>query len=371
MNIRCRVVLLWVGLWLLSGVSEAQILHYPAQPERTDAPRLLIHGALDPPLIAPVLEDFHRRQPHIDLTYRNLTTLEIHRAFLADEGEKNADVVMSSAMPWQYQLANHGYARALDDKAAREWPRWARWRRELFGITFEPVVIVYRRELVEHFGKVANHGDLLRLLEDERDALRGRVVTYDPAQSGAGYTYAVEEARLSPRYWELVTALGGVRADLVGTTGEMLKGLASGRYLIGYNLLGSYAQDFTRTHPELEIVVPNDYALIMQRLVFLSRSANNPAAGQRFIGYLLSETGQGVIGQNTPLGTVHPAFEGPGSAVALRERLGEALRPIRLGPGLLATLDHLKREALLDRWEREFQRAKVGRDPHAYTREQP
>ncbi|WP_227369700.1 ABC transporter substrate-binding protein [Halomonas sp. M20] len=349
----------------------AQTLHYPAEPERANAPHLLIHGALDPPLIAPVLEDFHRRQPHIDLTYRNLTTLEIHRTFLADEGERSADVVMSSAMPWQYQLANHGYARALDGQAARNWPQWARWRRELFGITFEPVVIVYRRELAERFGKMTDHGDLLRLLENERDALQGRVVTYDPALSGAGYTYAVEEARLSPRYWELVAALGGVQADLVGTTGEMLKGLASGRYLIGYNLLGSYAQDFVQTHPELEIVVPDDYALIMQRLVFLSRSANNREQGQRFLDYLLSEAGQRVIGEQTPLGAVHPAFEGPGSAAALRERLGEALRPIRLGPGLLATLDHLKREALLDRWEREFQRATPGPNPHAYMREHP
>ncbi|MCP1366338.1 extracellular solute-binding protein, partial [Halomonas sp. BBD48] len=171
-----------------------------------------------------------------------------------------------------------------------------------------------------------------------------------------GYTYAVEEARLSPRYWELVAALGGVEADLVGTTQEMLDGLAEGRYLIGYNLLGSYAQGFAEDHPELEVVIPSDYALVMQRLAFLPRSADNPEAARRFFDYLLSEQGQRVISERTPLGAVHPALEGPGSASALRNRLGEALRPIRLGPGLLATLDRLKREALLARWNREFRR---------------
>ncbi|MCG7600831.1 ABC transporter substrate-binding protein [Halomonas sp. McH1-25] len=355
-----RLLTLSVALGLVFALQQtvlaAQLLHYPAQPGATDVSQLDISGALDTPLIAPVLEDFHRRNPDIALTYRNLTTLEVYRTFIAGNENPQADVVMSSAMPWQYQLANNGYARSLDLANAERWPAWARWRQELFGITFEPVVIVYRKALAERYGDIGSHAELLSLLEREREALRGRVVTYDPARSGAGYTYAVEEARLSPRYWELVAALGGVEADLVGTTQEMLDGLAEGRYLIGYNLLGSYAQGFAEDHPELEVVIPSDYALVMQRLAFLPRSADNPEAARRFFDYLLSEQGQRVISERTPLGAVHPALEGPGSASALRNRLGEALRPIRLGPGLLATLDRLKREALLARWNREFRR---------------
>jgi iron(III) transport system substrate-binding protein len=347
-----------LGLALASPyrVQAAQLLHYPSQPGTVDSSQLDISGALDTPLIAPVLEDFHRLNPDIALTYRNLTTLEVYRTFIDGNEAPQADVVMSSAMPWQYQLANNGYARPLELANAERWPTWARWRQELFGITFEPVVIVYRKGLAERYGEINSHVDLLTLLEREREALRGRVVTYDPARSGAGYTYAVEEARLSPRYWELVAALGGVEADLKDTTQEMLDGLAEGRYLIGYNLLGSYAQGFVEDHPELEIVIPSDYALVMQRLAFLPRSADNPEAARRFFDYLLSEHGQRVISEQTPLGAVHPALEGPGSASALRTQLGEALRPIRLSPGLLATLDKLKREALLARWNREFRR---------------
>lgn len=344
----------WLVL-MLSLTGRAQTgLHDPGGGVLSE---LRVHGALDSPLFAPLLEDFHRRHPDIELTYRNLTTLELHRGVVDGSSEANADVVMSSAMPWQYQLANHGYAQPLDSQAARAWPQWARWRQELFGITFEPVVIVYRREFAERHGAITSHAELLRLLERERQALRGRVVTYDPARSGAGYTYAVEESRLSPRYWELVAALGGVEAKLAGTTREMLDGLADGRYLIGYNLLGSYARDFVREHPQLEVVIPSDYALVMQRLAFVSRAAKNPEPARRFLDYLLSEPGQRVISEHTPLGAVHPALDGPGSANGLRARLGEALRPIRLGPGLLATLDDLKREALLARWTREFHRA--------------
>lgn len=367
-----RLVALLAGL-VLSGLSlgvlaQAQ-LNYPALtdgPAFNDGParngerprsRLVINAALDTPLIAPLLEDFQRRNPDIGIVYRNLSTLAVYRTFLDAGAAERADVVMSSAMPWQYWLANNGYAQPLDSAAARAWPAWARWRQELFAITFEPVVMVYRRDVAERFGAIDSRADLLERLERHAEALRGRVVTYDPATSGAGYSYAIEEARLSPRYWELVAALGRVDTALVGTTREMLEGLAQGRYWIGYNLLGSYAREFAREHPELEVVVPKDYALVTHRLAFIARDARNPYAARRFLDYLLSEQGQRAIGELTPLGTIHPALHGPGSANALRERLGDALRPIDIGPGLLATLDDLKREALLSRWRREFQRA--------------
>ncbi|MCP1366432.1 extracellular solute-binding protein, partial [Halomonas sp. BBD48] len=187
-----RLLTLSVALGLVFALQQtvlaAQLLHYPAQPGATDVSQLDISGALDTPLIAPVLEDFHRRNPDIALTYRNLTTLEVYRTFIAGNENPQADVVMSSAMPWQYQLANNGYARSLDLANAERWPAWARWRQELFGITFEPVVIVYRKALAERYGDIGSHAELLSLLEREREALRGRVVTYDPARSGAGYT---------------------------------------------------------------------------------------------------------------------------------------------------------------------------------------
>ena len=44
-------------------------------------------------------------------------------------------------------------------------------------------------------------------------------------------------------------------------------------------------------------------------------------------------------------------IKGAHSAAALEQRLGRALRPITLGPGLLAHLDHSKHAAILRRWQ--------------------
>ncbi|MDI4636224.1 MULTISPECIES: ABC transporter substrate-binding protein [Halomonadaceae] len=349
--------LLTFGLLLAATPSWAEeTLRFPGTASATQPlEQLTVHGALDIPQVRPLLEDFHRRFPFISLTYRNLTTLELNHRFLAAQ-TPSADVLISSAMPWQYRLANDGHAQPLTGARADAWPNWARWRHELFAVTFEPIVMVYRRELAERFGAPQSHAELLDLLEQHGEALRGRVVTYDPEKSGAGYSYAVEEARLSPRYWELVAALGATEAVLEETTGAMLQGLKEGKYWLGYNLLGSYAQNVVADDPALEMVIPKDYALVTQRLALIPKRARHPVTAQRFLDYLISEHGQRVIAERTALGAVHPSLKGPGTANALKARLGDALRPIRLSPALLATLDDLKRRALLARWQREFRR---------------
>ncbi|MCW4151148.1 hypothetical protein OM427_16580 [Halomonas sp. 18H] len=60
-----------------------------------------------------------------------------------------------------------------------------------------------------------------------------------------------------------------------------------------------------------------------------------------------------------------PKSRGPGTAEAWRISHGDALRPLTIGPGLLATLDELKRQALLSRWQREFNRGAGSDDERA------
>lgn len=323
---------------------------------------LIIHAALDIPYAMPLLEDFHQRHPQYDITYRNFSTLDVHQRFLDAPAE--ADVVISSAMPWQYLLVNAGHAQSIETPTTRRWPSDAKWRHELFAFTFEPIVMVVSRALEERVGPINSHADLLSLLVEQSDALQGRVVTYSPVSAGAGYTYAIEESRLSPRYWDLVAALGRADTQLVDTTSSMLDGLADGRFDIGYNVLGSYARESVAASPSLRMVIPDDYALVIRRLAFVPRQAPHPSAARRFIDYLLGSHGQRVIAEANELGALHPELDGPGTANALRRAQPEGLRPTPLSPGLLATLDDLKRRALLSRWQREFHDQIAGKPVH-------
>lgn len=354
-------LLLWGPLlWGLSptvGAMNELRLPATAQP----ASPLVIHAAFDVPYVRPLLEDFQRRYPEYQIIYRNLSTLALPERFLNAPDEP--DVMMSSAMPWQYRLVNDGHAQPVTTPNAEAWPSWAKWRQELFAFTFEPIVMVINREVEKRFGPVNSHADLLRLISRHHQALCGRIVTYDPVTSGAGYTYAIEESQLSPRYWDLVAALGDANTHLVGTTGEMLEGLRDRRFLIGYNLLGSYVRQSVEHDPQLRWVIPDDYALVIQRLVFVPRRAPHPAAARLFVDYLLSVEGQRILSNAGSVAALHPQLDGPGTATDMRRRYAEGLRPTPLGPALLAPLDDLKRRAMLGRWQREFFGEIVGEAP--------
>ena len=313
---------------------------------------LVVEAALDRQVIAPLLEAFERAYPDIALHYHDRSTLEVDRR--AREVRPAPDVVISSAMPWQLARVNEGLAQPLVSPAARRWPQWAKWRKEVFGFTFEPIVTVYRLDLVRHMIPPTTHADLHTILTTHQDLLRGRVTTYSPGRSGVGYTLFQQDARYSPRFWDLVAAMGAAEVSLEDNTQAMLDGLTEGRYWVGYNLLGSYAMHWAQTHPEVIVQVPQDYALVMMRMAFVHRDAPHPMAAKAFVDFLLSVEGQRILAGSTPLFSVLPEVIGPYTAQRLRDQVGERLYPIPIDASLLAFVDPLRRDAFMARWNREI-----------------
>lgn len=314
---------------------------------------VVVYGTTDIEAAAPLIEGFRARYPSIAVVYEELNSLEIYERVLAGQaadGER-ADLVLSSAMDLQLKLVNDGFARAYTAPALGWLPRWAVWRNEAFGFTFEPAVIVYNRDLVPAADVPASRADLIRLLESKPHEYAGRVATYDPQRSGLGFLFATQDAQRSRDFWRLVRGLGASGVKLYSSSSAILERIADGRFLIGYNLLGSYALARSHESPSLGVVMPADYTLAMSRIAMLTRDSPNPWAAERFLDYLLSESGQRIIAAQS-LYSIHPAVSGEATAAGLRALAGDRLTPIRVGPGLLVNLDQVKREKFLRTWER-------------------
>ncbi|MBQ0833133.1 ABC transporter substrate-binding protein [Marinobacter sp.] len=322
-----------------------------AVPAQSPTP-LTVEAALDLDVVAPLLEAFKRANPGIALTYHDRSTLDVDQR--ARSANPAPDVVISSAMPWQMARVNEGLAQPLNSEVVRNWPTWAKWRNEVFGFTFEPIVTVYRLDLARHMVPPSTHADLQRLLTVYQDLLRNRVTTYSPTGSGIGVMLFQQDARYSPRFWDLVATMGQANVSLENSTKAMLEGLTDGTYWLGYNLLGSYAMHWVRRHPELIVQIPQDYALVMMRMAFVHRDAPNPAAAKVFMDFLLGIEGQRVLAGDTPLFSVLPEAIGPYTAQRLRDQIGEHLYPIPINASLLAFVDPLRRGLFMKRWDREI-----------------
>ncbi|ODC02239.1 ABC transporter substrate-binding protein [Terasakiispira papahanaumokuakeensis] len=321
-------------------------------PHSAQAEPLVINAALDQSVIQPLLDKFMATYPDIEIEYHDQNTQATDQSVIRQP--VTADVIISAAMAQQMGRVNQGYARRLNSPQVQQWPKWAKWRNEVFGFTFEPIVMAYRLDLAQHMLPPTSHADLLKRLNDHHDILQQRVVTYTPQGSDLGYALYQQDARYSGRFWSLIQAMGRVQASTASATPDMLKGLSSGRYWLGYNLLGSYAMAWALEHPEVIVQVPQDYSLVVMRMAFIHKEAPHPQAAERFVNFLLSFEGQHILAGETPLFSIRPDVQGPYTAQRLKDQVGPRLYPINMNASLLALLDSQRHQYFMQRWQQSF-----------------
>jgi iron(III) transport system substrate-binding protein len=343
-----RCLALLVALFLAAPLRAGEVL-FPA-PSGQAGQEMVVYSSLDARLAEPLIAAFQATAPDVAVRYHDLLTGEIARRVTeeTDAGGATADFVFSSAMDLQVKLANDGYARALDIAPAQGWPRWANWRDTAFALTFEPAVIVYHRPSFPD-GPPDTRLELKDWLD--RRGAAARIGTYDIEQSAVGYLYLLRDEEHFPDIWSLVAAMGRAGMQVFPTSQDIIDRVADGRLLVGYNILGSYAADQARTRPDLGLVLPRDFTVVVSRVALVPRAAANPDLGAAFMAFVMGQEGQTILATKLRLPAVSLGVGGEGSARAMVAALGEQLRPVAVSPGLLVYLDQAKRRRTLERWD--------------------
>ena len=330
-----------------AGAAESVLYPAPA-PEQG---RLLIHAATDRSAMEPLLRDFQIANPTIAIRYLDLSTNELFASVVDPPDGLAPDLVISSAMDLQVKLVNDGWTQPHVSELTARLPAWANWRDEAFGFTLEPAVIVHRRGALADAEVPRSRPALIRLLQGQPDRFRRRVATYDIAASGVGYLLAAQDSVLSNQFWRLTLALGDVDARLFASSAEMLDAVERGEVLVGYNVLGSYARARSMAGALVEVVLPEDYTLVLSRVVAIPKAAGHPGLAKLFLDHLLSSRGQAVVAGPSSLQAIVPAgHDGSAEAAWPLANARGPIHPITLGPSLLVFLDPLRKRRFLDTW---------------------
>jgi len=319
-----------------------------------DAKLVTIYSAIDIGVARPLIAAFQAAHPETEVAYHDLQTVDLFERILkeTDENKPTADLAISSAMDLQMKLANDGYAQAYPVNGSSALPSWSVWRDEAYGITFEPAVLVYHKPSFPDGPPPKSRAELMTLLEKRDPALFGRIATYDVERSGLGLLFLARDARHSDTIWRLIRLFGENGVKLYSSSNAIIDHVANGRFALGYNLLGSYAAARAAQNPDLGVALLEDYTVVMSRIALIPKAAANPAAGAQFLSFILSGEGQKTLTEKMYMSALSSSVSGPNTAVALRQKLGQRLRPIRIGPGLLVYLDRIKRRKLLHSWNR-------------------
>ncbi len=286
----------------------------------------------------PFILRFQSARPDIGVDYTVASSAETHRA-IRDGAQ--FDLVLSSAMDLQFQLANDGFARGYTSDTTEALPDWARWRDLVFAFTSEPAVTVISTDRFAGLPPPRTRQELLSMLRDHPERFRRGVGTYDVRSSGLGYLFATQEARNSDAFWRLSEVMGRLDPQLYCCSAQMIDDVAEGELAMAYNVLGSYAAQRLAAPggAGMQILQLEDFTNVILRTALIPSSAEALDAAGAFLDALLRE-GLREAAETWVLPPLSGASED--------ERL--SFGPIRLGPALMVYLDPLNRRAFLESW---------------------
>lgn len=308
-----------------------------------------IVSATDTEAISPVITAFEKKHPQIQVNYKEFESTELYNAI--NSGRlTDADVVMSSAMDLQTKLANDGFAAQLNLPEVEDLPAWSNWRNEVFGFTFEPVAFAINKEAFSNKSIPSNHEEFANALRTNPTDYFRKVGTYDIRLSGTGYLFASQDSVVSGISGRVLEGMARSEAKLYCCTSVMLDALSRGEIVIAYNVLGSYALAKARSDDRIDVILPDDYTLVMSRVAFVTNRSKKQNESRAFIQFLLSQEGQQIIAERSNLIALRSDVKGKSSVSAITENNQLRFSPIKVSPSILVFQDKMKREKLIREW---------------------
>jgi iron(III) transport system substrate-binding protein len=331
-------VLIAVLVALPMAAAGFEIEDFKTYPAQRASQTLRIISTADGAAFDPIIRAYQAENPGVSVEYTIASSTELMKA-IYDEAAA-FDLAISSAMDLQTKIANDGFALPYTSPATQALPGWAKWRDQVFAFTQEPAVLVVSDAFFAASEVPRNREDLIGLLRDDPVRFRGRVGTYDVRISGLGYLFATQDSRNSENYWRLTEVMRGLDARLYCCSGAMIRDVENGRLALAYNVLGSYAETRIAETTGIRIVELDDFLSVMLRTALIPNTAENIVPAQAMVDFLARLNSRPDL---VALSGLPPIDE-------IRLRSNNALRPIRLGPGLLVFLDRLKRQTFLRSW---------------------
>lgn len=307
--------------------------------------RMLVRSTTDIRIVRPLIERFVEANPDLEVMYEQWGSNELFANSRAacDGAAAPADAVFSSAVQHMVWLVNASCAQAYRSARTAALPDDRRWRDELWGLTEEPAVIVYNKRAINGADVPRSRFTLLDRMRTEPDALRGRIATYDIQASGLGYLFAHVDSLEATTFGAMLEGFSRVEAVATCCSAEIIAGVAEGRFLIAYNVLGSYVAG--ELSPDVGVILPEDYTLILSRGYLIPKQARNKEASQRMLDFLLSPEARDILSEIGLVMAQDPDETG---------LLPSARRLIALSPTLLVALDTNRRANLLSLWSNAF-----------------
>ncbi|WPU21514.1 ABC transporter substrate-binding protein [Cedecea neteri] len=356
MSNKLRISCLAATVLLSTSAFSAVPQGYPADYQKiidaaTKEGKVVLYSTTDTKTAAPLIQGFEAAYPGIKVEYNDMNSTELYNRYISEQaaGGTSGDVVWSSSMDTALKLATD-YAQEYKSPEQGQLPKWAVWKDKAYGTTYEPVIFIYNKRLIPANEVPDSHEALAKLIASQPEKFSKKVTTYDIEKSGLGFMLSVQDHKADPNYIKTLADVAKGGLSVQSSTGTMMERVSSGENLIGFNILGSYAEARAKTDASLGIAYPKDYTLVLSRVSFISNEAKNSNAAKLWIDYVLSEKGQNILANQADIPSIRNDIDGDNDIDGMTKKLGNALKPIPVDETLLEYLQQKKRLDYIKQW---------------------
>lgn len=317
--------------------------------------KIVVYSPTDSAQAKPLQDAFKAAYPGINLEWIDLNTNVLYNRLLSEAAAKQVggDVAWSPSMDTQLNFVERGIAATYESPEAAKLPAWAKYKNAAYGTTVEPSAIIYNKTLFQADMAPKTRAELIKLLKEKRDLLKGKVATFDPEKSGTGFMWSTADNKNTSNFMELAKAFGQADGKVYSNSGQMREKVISGEHVLAFNQFSSYAEEWAKKNPTIGVVYQTDYTPAIVRVAIVTKDAPHPNGARLFLDFMLSKAGQEAIAKGG-LPSIRDDVEGL-NIKEMNARTNNKLKPIAVDADLLDLLDAKKRSDFLGQWKQALQ----------------
>lgn len=365
MRVAARAVLPAVALGMLSTAqvsaqTPAVPDYYPADyAKMIEASKsegdILVYSIMAQYNWAPVLEDFKKLYPWINVSTLDLNSNEVFTRYYAERssGAKTTDLIVSANVDGWLEFFDKGAVEPYASPEESKLPKWAKPHDGAYAVSTTPFTIVYNKLVLPEDKRPRGIQHLAKLIEENpalfKNAIGGYNVELSPFAQAVSLAYLAKTGEAGQKALE--TVWKQTRPEM--STGPMMAKLASGEYKVLY--FGSGVVVFPKINDAVNKKVMGwnfieDGTPFFLRLMAIPKGAPNPNSAKLLLDFILSHTGQAAFGRGG-LTPYRPGVKKEEVAFytyeSIREELGEQnLSFIDYDPAMVKKIP-----ALVERWK--------------------
>lgn len=316
--------------------------------------KLTVYTSTDAAQAKGLLDAFRKAYPGIEIDWNDLGTNNSYNRTISEAaaGQVTADIVWTSAMDLLLNLVEKGLTAPVDSPEAAALPAWAKYKGHAFGTSIEPAAIIYNKKLFPADALPKTRADLIKVLHERKDELKGKVATFDPEKSGMGFLWSTNDATQTKTFWDLAKAFGATEGKTYSSSGQMREKVISGEHTIAFNVIGSYAIEWAKKNPAIGVLFHSEYTPAFSRVVVMTKGAPHPNAARVFLDFMLSKAGQEAAAASGIPSVRSDVAAGTSNLDSVNKLVGGNLKPIALSGELIGWLEPSKRAGFLGEWKK-------------------